>query len=125
MFLLDIPERVILLNIGRLYEPGMSGEILYDITRGVWKIAPKHGMDADFALSTADGTVLEVYAIDNWHPANTTPYRSGRCDQADPRFSGRFEFTGRVASTDIRERYLGGCVKHLVGGQNPVRYLNC
>jgi hypothetical protein len=118
-----ITEPVILLNISQLYRRDMAGTALYDVTRGVWRVGEQRYL-ADFAMAVVDGNIVEVYQIEQWHPANTTPYASGRRDQSDPHYVNRWEFTGVVAPSDIRDKYLGRSVKHLLGSQNPVRYLN-
>jgi hypothetical protein len=120
----EITEPVILLNLNQLYRPGMSGPDLYDVTRGVWRVGTQRSR-ADFALAVANGKVVEIYQIHQWHPAATTPYLSGRQDQSDPRYAKRWEFTGVVAPSEVRDKYLGRSVKHyLLGAQNPIRYLN-
>ncbi len=120
----EITEPVILLNLNQLYRPGMSGTDLYDVTRGVWRVG-KQRSRADFALAVANGKVVEIYQIHQWHPAGTTPYVSGRQDQSDPRYVKRWEFTGVVAPSEVRDKYLGRSVEqYLLGAQNPIRYLN-
>jgi hypothetical protein len=122
----DITERVMLLKPVQLYRPGwMSGTPLYDITRGVWRVDIWRASGASLAFTVADGKVVAVYEIDGWHPANTTPYLSGRQDQADPKYAKRFEFTGKVAPSGIRDKYLGRSVNDLFGRGQVIRYVNC
>jgi hypothetical protein len=122
----NITEPTILLNLKQLYRPGMSGNQLYDTTRGVWKVSRERASRAAFAAAVVDGKILQIYTIQEWYPANTgPPYLSGRQDQSEPRYAKRFEFTGRDAPSEIKDKYLGLSVEHLMGGQNPVRYLNC
>lgn len=121
----NVTEPAILLNLKQLYRPGMSGRQLYDTTRGVWKVNKQRVSRAVLAIAVVDGKILEVYTIQGWHLANTTPYLSGRKDQSEPRYAERFEFTGGDAPVEIKDKYLGRSVKHLLRGQNPIRYLNC
>lgn len=121
----DITEPVILLNPAQLYRPGMSNTQLYDTTRGVWRVNRQRASAASFAFAVADGKVVEIYKIQNWHPANSTPYLSGRQDQSDPKYAGRFEFTGKIAPSGIKSKYLGQSVGHLFGRGQVIRYLNC
>ena len=121
----NIIEPTILLNLKQLYRHGMSGRKLYDTTRGVWKVSRQRVSRAALAMAVANGKIMAIYSIEQWHPANTTPYLSGRQDQSEPRYAKRFEFTGVKAPPEIQDRYLGQSVEHLLGGQNPVRYLNC
>jgi len=112
----------ILLKPQHLYRAGMSGLTLYDITRGVWKVNLRRVSRAQLAFSVADGKVVGVFDIEGWHLANTTPYVSGRQDQSDPKYSGRFEFTGKPSS--MSQKYLGQVVVFGPGRQE-LRYLNC
>jgi hypothetical protein len=121
----DITDRVILLKPTKLYRPGMSAVHLYDITRGVWRVDEQKARRASLAFTVIDGNVVEVYTIDDWHNANTTPYRSGRQDQALPKYVTRFEFTGRVVPPgDVRRKYCGLPVGHLFGNGAVVAYIN-
>jgi len=121
----DITERVILLKPAQLYRPGwISGTPLYDITRGVWRVDKQRALKVSFAFTVVDGKVVEVYEIDDWHPANSTQYLSGRQDQADPRYAKRFEFTGKVAPS-VKSKYFGVSVGHLFGSGQVIRYVNC
>src|SRR5712691_8101436 len=101
----------------------MSGMRLYDDARGIWRVGKQRASRASLAFAVADEKVVEIR---QWHPANTTPYASGRQDQSHTQHENDFEFTGTVAPLEIRIKYLGWSVKHLFGrGQNPIRYLNC
>jgi hypothetical protein len=113
-----IGEPAVLFTINKLYRFGMSGEELYEATRGTWVLGPRRE-GAELALAVYQGIVREVFRIHAWLPACTLPYRF-----RDPRTlncEGRWEFEGTVAS-DIRSRYVDKWVGK--GGQNPVRYVN-
>ena len=69
---MKIDEPTMLIRIPQLYRPGMSREALYEATRGHWKVGPRRER-AQLAMAVAGGTVREVYEIDAWHPAGTTP----------------------------------------------------
>ncbi len=101
----------------------MSDVALYEATRGVWKIGPRRD-HARYALAVHEGIVHEVYAIEHWQPALTTPYATRKLDPALAR--GRWEFVGKRAPDTIRKRYLGKSVGHYFkkGAQNPIRYIN-
>lgn len=122
---LSIAEPAILFKPARLYRLGMSGTDLYDITRGVWKLDKARAERAALAMTVVKGKVLEVYTISSWHPANTTPYLSGRTDQANPQYAARYEFSGHLAPAQIRTRYIGLAVHHFFGSGAVVRYVNC
>ena len=120
---MKIDEPTMLIRIPQLYRPGMSRGALYEATRGHWKVGPRRER-AELAMAVADGIVREVYEIDAWHPAGTTPEAARVHREAPP---DRWEFTGRVADESIRRRYIGGSVKDYFrrGNQNPFAYVNC
>jgi serine/threonine protein kinase len=81
-----ITEPALLIRINRLYREGMSAEALYDSTRGVWRVGTRRE-GAKYAMAVYGGVVREVYEIDRWHPAGTTPYkdlRQGRIERKAP-----------------------------------------
>lgn len=69
--------------------------------------------------------VREVYEIDSWHPAATTPYATR--DAALLKTAARREFLGRVADATVRNAYVGRSVASQFpqGLQSPVVYVNC
>lgn len=119
----EIKESAILIRINQYYREGMSSEGLYEATRGVWVVG-KNRSKADYALSIANGIVREVYCINSWHPAGTTPYITRSIE--DVNYPGRWEFVGDVAQQAVREKYLGKSVAHYFkrGAANPIMYVN-
>jgi hypothetical protein len=69
------------------------------------------------------GVIRQVYKIESWHSAGSTPY-STRSDIMDLTRSRerRWEFVGHVAPNSVHERYYGRSVAHLFkpGQQSPV-----
>lgn len=121
-FIEIISEPVIAININQTFRSGMNAKDLYDFTRDIWRLSLKTAVKAKYAFSVYGGVVKEVYEIDQWHPAGTTSYVNHRF--IDPILKNRFEFVGRVANADVRDKYIEKKLpqKH---GQNPVRYFNC
>lgn len=119
----EIAEPALLIRINKLYEPGMDASDLYDTTRGVWVLGPRRE-NAKYAFAVYQGEILEVYAIDEWHPAGTTPYSNRKIDLGE--YGNRWEFTGGPAA-DIRNDYVGKSVAAYFrqGAANPVMYVNC
>lgn len=115
----EVTDPALLIRINKLFRHGMSAEELYEVTRGVWKLGPRRE-EARFALAVFEGVVREVFAIERWHRAGTTPYRDRQLD----RLEGRWEFTGRVAEEPVRARYRGKSVAAYLkrGLQSPVVY---
>jgi len=118
-----VTEPALPLNLKQLYRPGMTGTALYDTRRGVWRLNPARAAQATLALGVANSTIVAVYQITAWYRANTTPYASGRQDQAHPDNACRYEFTGTNPPQQISQKYLGQRIA--LRGQNPVSYRNC
>ncbi len=123
MSAIQITEPALLIRISKLFKKGMTAEQMFEATRGVWKI----GVDRDsakYALSIAAGQVREVYEIGAWQPAGTATYNTR--PKADVTIPDRWEFTGKIAPAEIRDKYIGQSVKHyfLQGNSNPVNYVN-
>ena len=116
----EVREPSILIRLTRKWRPGMSAEDLYEATRTAWRVRRRRSAAAKYAMAVHGGIVREVYEIDSWHPAGATRRRKlGVKDR------GRFEFVGRVASREVRRRYVGGSVEHVLpdGARNPIRYV--
>ncbi len=114
----QVRHKSILITINKLYRSGMTAEELYEATRGTWKVGSRRN-EAKYAMALFQGIVLEVYRIDQWHPAGTLEYQTR--DSTGFKGSGRWEFSGGVAQ-DIRGEYVGFSVGK--AGQNPIRYVN-
>jgi GTP pyrophosphokinase len=115
-----IDEPALLFRISQLWSGALTPEELYDATRGYWRVG-RAREQAQLAMAVADGLIREVFVIDGWHPAGTTP-SSSKTHRDVP--AGRWEFTGRLAPTTIRAKYVGQSVAGLFprGSQNPVCY---
>lgn len=118
-----IDDSVMLIRINRLYRHGMSDLELYEATRGVWKVGNRR-TEAKFAFAVFEGVVREVYEIDSWQPAGSIPYQSRA--EKDVKLPGRWEFLGKVAQQNIRDKYVGRSVKEYLpaNAQNPIKYVN-
>ena len=121
---MDITEPAILIRIQRAYRSGMPADALYEVTRDVWRIGPRR-FAAKYAMGVFDGIIREVYEIDGWHPAASAPYQVRPLQ--DVQRPGRWEFTGRLASENVREHYIGKSVasRWERGAANPITYVNC
>jgi hypothetical protein len=122
---ISISEPAILIRINQLYRPGMRADALYEATRGIWKVGAGGRRDiARYAFAVYQGVVREVFEIQSWHRAGTTPY-STRLPK-DVTAPNRWEFLGRVAEK-LGRRYRGGSVERHFrrGAQTPFTYVNC
>lgn len=111
------------ININQTYDPAMSAEELYDFTRGVWRLDRDRADSARYAFAVYRGKIIEVYQIQKWYRAGRTEYVTGRTF-SDKELETRFEFVGRVATDEVRNRFRG---KHLSDShaQNPIKYFKC
>ncbi|MGI9296665.1 MAG: AAA family ATPase [Gammaproteobacteria bacterium] len=89
--------------INKSFRDGMTPEELYEATRRSWKINGEQ-RQAEYALAVAHGEVREVYRVQEWHPADDK----------------RWEFGGRLADKNIRERCIGKPYRNRHGDMNPI-----
>lgn len=119
----QVTDPVVLIRINRLYRPDLTDDELYDATRSAWKVGKRRDR-AEYALAVYKGVIQEVYAIESWHRGGTTAFTTAI--HTNPRYEGRWEFTGSKAPEPIRSRYLGRSVADYFprGSANPVVYVN-
>lgn len=119
----NVTEPALLIRIAKLYHDQMTPEMLYEATRGVWKVGVARS-NVDLAFAVSNGIVREVYVVNQWHPAGTIRYVTR--DMKDVRVKGRWEFIGIPASDKIRNKYIGKSVSHYFqrGNANPIFYVN-
>lgn len=126
---LIILEPVILFRISQAYSPLMSEKLLYDYTRGQWKLSKARAEKAKFGFAVYQGKIKEVYKIHKWYPAGTTMDRDNALIERKPkdRLKGRYEFVGEIAESEIRDKYINRSCSYLFkqGNSNPVMYINC
>ena len=117
----DLQENIVIIKINKLYREGMSAEALYETTRGIWKRNLKSLVGTEYCLSVYKGEVVEVYQIDEWNTAGTTPMKTRVVDLEHT--IGRVEFVGKVAPDEIRDKYIGKSVAKLYkyGEASPVK----
>ena len=104
-------HRGVSILINRDYRPTFGDLEVFEITRGIWakKMVTISG-DSKYAFATFRGVVKEVYEIYDWVPAGTQEYFTRVLDP-DRLSKARFEFVGRKAPEDLRERYVGKIIK--------------
>ena len=117
----QINDPVILININKTYKYGISDIELYDATRSAWVVNDNRER-AKYALSIYQGIVKEVYEIKGWYLNNST-FNTRKNEELDLE-TNRYEFVGRIAPENIRQKYKMKDVSEYVGTQNPVRYVN-
>jgi len=118
---IEITEKAILININKTYHYGISEIELYDATRSAWVL----GIDrekAEYAFAVYEGIVKEVYLIKAWFPDNST-FNVRKFEIEDVR-EERWEFIGKLAEKNIREKYINKDVSKYLGPRNPINYVN-
>lgn len=117
----QVVHPAMLIRINQLFRYGMTPLDLYEATRGHW-IVGENREKVELALAVFDGVIQEVYRVEAWFPAGST-FLQREGVELD---SERWEFVGRIAESDVRDRYRLKSVRHYwgAGAQNPIRYVN-
>jgi hypothetical protein len=127
--MIRIEEPVILIRISQAYRDNMDPTILYDYTRGQWRLYKKRAENAEYAFSVYKGEIVEIYKIESWYKAGETLKRDNKLIKRNvgERVSNRYEFKGTLAEEKIREKYIFKSVKEFFkqGNSNPIIYINC
>jgi len=90
------------------YKSGMSEIELFESTRGVWRNVPRDD-SIQYAYATYGGLIKEVYQIHSWVKAGTQQYFTRSFDNRG--VSQRWEFVGKKAPAEIRNKYVGKVIK--------------
>ncbi|MCL2722606.1 MAG: hypothetical protein FWD47_14850 [Treponema sp.] len=109
----EIIEKCIIIKITQHSIDYNNGSI-YEATRKHWKISIDRARNADYAISTQKGVVIEIYTNLKWEV-----YEDGH---------GRIMFNGIPASDDIRNKYIGRIIPpeyRKIGMASPCLYVNC
>lgn len=117
----DVDVPCLLIRINHLFGYGMDDNALYEATRGIWVIGARRER-AVYAMAVFAGIVREVYEIERWHPAGSTPYKTRDQAELTKRSHRRWEFDGHLAPSIVRDKFRGCFVGHLLphGLQSPV-----
>jgi len=118
----EITEPALLIRINRLYRSTMSALELYEATRGIWVIGADRRQRARLAMPVFNGVVREVYEIESWHRAATTQYTTRTFRPEN--IPSRWEFVGRPAGDELRNRYRYKRFEFPQGLQSPIVGVN-
>lgn len=127
----QINDSVVAICINQQYEYCFNASDLYNCTRGLWRLNRGRAQKAQYAFAVYQGVIKEVYEIEEWVPA-TKERRDFWVERLKSQgriispleHEGRSDFLGRVASEEVRKKYVGKIVPG-GQGQNPIRYFNC
>ena len=108
-------------RINREFRYGMSDQALYEATRGIRVIGERRNR-ARLAMAVFAGIIREVYEIESWHHAGSTPYQTRDAKDLAKQRRKRWEFVGHLAPEPVCDRYCGRSVEHLfrAGQQSPI-----
>ena len=105
----EIKDNIIMFKISNSYKYGMKPNEIYDITRSAWKVNINEAEQYQYALAIYDNVVLEVYEIVQWFKGGRITFNS--VFEGEWKDEERYEFVGRIASEEIRNRYKNKCIK--------------
>jgi len=114
-------DLIILINTNFLYKKDMSYDDIYQATRRSWKIAPNRANKVKLACCVYKWIIREVFEI-----TQSREIDGERCKK-NPWKKPRYMFTWKVASENIRNKYLHKSVKNYwkQWAQMPIKYVNC
>lgn len=105
----EISDPVLLIRIPKTFYYGIEDQELYENTRGIWERLPRDYENAKYAFAIYDHVIQEVYEIAGWYKALTTQYFTRKWNSSQELIQKteekKMEFVGRIASSDIRDRY--------------------
>jgi hypothetical protein len=126
----ELLHSVVIININKKYKAIKDGalknntkypgqDLIYEAVRKEW-VMGKRRDTVDYVLSEYKGIIVEVYEVievmnnegnlEKWHKA--------------PGYKNRWEFHGRRALSNVRDKYLNKSIAHHKkrGAANPIRY---
>ena len=119
----EILDPLLLIKVDRLWNEydlsrDLDAHILYEITRGFWKVSLKR-VSGRLVCAVVGGIIREIYVPKEWHPAIEA---YGSRSALNP--EGRYQFSGTAAVSSQHRSYVHRSVKHLYkpGAQSPVTY---
>ena len=125
---MNIRDKVLIIRLNnKKGEPNidsLSKENLYERTRAAWDYSFQYLERATYALAAYRGYVIEVYKIDSWDYVRNLN-RPEPLHSIDIAGKNRKAFYGKVATEEVRQRYVGQSIKEYFkrGDQNPVKYI--
>lgn len=107
---------VILININKHYERGMTPEQVYEVTRKHWRINHKKANKIDVVCGVCRGIIRGVFLSSGWERSVDAPKEKDR---------KRFHFVGKIASDSLCKRYFETNVDGYWsrGAQYPIKYV--
>jgi len=126
---MKIQDRVLIIRLNnKRNEPdidSLSKDDLYERTRAAWDYSFQYLERATYALAAYHGYVIEVYKIEGWDYVRNLK-RPEPLHSFDIKGGNRKAFYGRIASEEVRQRYIGHSIKGFFkrGDRHPVKYID-
>lgn len=122
----DFHENTVLLKLTKNYdryieiakELNPKDFLLYEASRGYWKMNKEKAKRMKYAMPVHDDKILTVYEIDDWYDAVSSPRRQEFVD--DDSSEGDLEFVGWLAKEEVLLKYVNQPVPTY---RNPVNYM--
>lgn len=113
---LEATEPLLLIKINDSYEPGLSLEKVYEITRWAWRMDIKRAENCNYVLGVAHGIVRGVFKPTFFRKVSGNDYRH-------PKDQGRVYFEGDIVKNSPYF-HTSAKVFGQKGQANPIVYLN-
>jgi hypothetical protein len=123
---IEIQIPMLLVNLRRQFEHGLTAEQLYARSRGGWELQPKRHIRVKHAMAIAFGIIREVYRLERWERFDTrsqpkNPLRKDVNLTAKSVFRWRFD---GAPDQELRDRYIGRAITLELRGQNPISWVD-
>jgi uncharacterized protein len=110
----ELAEGHVIININRTYGRAPGQDAIYEATRASWVIARWRIPSISHVLSEYRGVIVEVFQVGEWSPVKALT-KSGK-----PRT--RWAFSGTVAESEVRDRYIHRVIAKKRGNRQAVRF---
>jgi len=122
----EMESDCIIININKSYKRGMGDEGIYNATKGCWVAAKSRLVDESskeikvkYVLSEYRGLVVEVFEVTEWYQEERG-FGPNAINHGKTRLGMCFE--GKIASEDIRKKYINKSIPRRRGASNVIRY---
>ena len=121
----DVKDNLLLVNVNKLYHPGMDTADVYEIARGNWKVDLERASKCKYVLAVYRGIVIGCFAPTEWQKVTEENKADWPKVTQDKDLGQRAFFTADPKKQN--DRYLGkllGSWCRTRGAQNPIRYIS-
>lgn len=129
----DIRHKIMVIKINRLYHRGMSGDVLYDSVRGIWRASLSRVRTVDYVFGVYNSLIVAVYKPTDWFICKDAKDKLPRQGiELNSKTENRVFFIDKgfennEPQDEAEEFYLYKSIAKLKlnqSAQNPITYLN-